>query len=161
MSGQADIFAQLLFSGQVPTPGLGRMMVFIDGENLVFRYQDMLKDGKNSRSDIVHEPDVFVWHSSMTQQADRHYVLRATYYTYAVGDDPRLNEIRDRIKTLSFNQSRFSSLPKCVTPYVLKKGLDHHLSHRWVASSGLNAPAGGPRRHVQALQEPLEQILRL
>ena len=29
-----------------PMPPLGRMMVFVDGENLVLRFQDMVADGR-------------------------------------------------------------------------------------------------------------------
>jgi len=36
-----------------PAPPLGRMMAFIDGENLLFRYQEMLKKGMIPRDDIV------------------------------------------------------------------------------------------------------------
>ncbi len=120
-SNHANLYANALFGGQVPVAGLSRMMVFADGENLVFRYQDMVAKGRTPRSDIVHEPDVFVWHSTMTHQARRHYVLRATYYTYAVGDYPMLDTIRDRITGQKFSQSNFSPLPSALTACVFKK----------------------------------------
>src|SRR5207253_2558838 len=100
---------------------LHRMMVFVDGENLVFRYQEMLKRGYVPRDDIVHEPDVFVWHSSFTHLAQQHEILRVTYYTYAVGTDTRIASIRSDLRALSFSKHMASLLPNSVTPCVFKK----------------------------------------
>ena len=102
---------------QSPLPTLGRMMVFIDGENLVGRYQDMVGKGatpsgkvvlkdvvvENRKNDIIYEPDVFVWKST-TIQPDLNVVIRATYYTYVTGDDQRKSEVEARIKELDFKQ---------------------------------------------------------
>jgi len=88
---------------QSPLPSLGRMMVFIDGENLVLRYQAMLDDGRISRDEVVHEPDVFVWQPASVRPG-MNVVLRATYYTYAVGDEARLREVREMIRNLQFTQ---------------------------------------------------------
>jgi hypothetical protein len=54
MSMAAEIYAQAVFNRQVPVPGLGRMMVFVDGENMVCRFQDMLNKGKTPRPSLVH-----------------------------------------------------------------------------------------------------------
>lgn len=62
-------------------PQLDRMMIFIDGENLVFRYQAMLKEGyvpANKR--VEHELDVFVWNKSMPPRMGNYKILRSTYY---------------------------------------------------------------------------------
>ncbi len=99
-----------------------RIMVFVDGENLVFRYQNMLKRGHVPREDIVHEPDVFVWHNSFTHLALQHEILRVTYYTYATGDDERITAIRSQIRKLTFSKHMASLLPNSVTPCVFKKG---------------------------------------
>lgn len=96
-------------------------MVFVDGENLVFRYQSMLKRGFVPRDDLVHEPDVYVWHSSFTQLAQQHEILRVTYYTYATGDDDRLAAIRKQLRTQTFSKHMASLLPNTVTPCVFKK----------------------------------------
>jgi uncharacterized LabA/DUF88 family protein len=69
-------------------PPFRRMMIFVDGENLVCRYQAM---------------------------------VRATYYTYAVGDDERIEGIKKMIKDLTFAVHRNSVLPNNLTPKVFKK----------------------------------------
>jgi hypothetical protein len=38
-----------------------RMMVFVDGENLTMRFQDMVKKGKMPRPEVTVIPDIFVW----------------------------------------------------------------------------------------------------
>lgn len=99
-----------------------RMMVFVDGENLVFRYQDMLKRGFLPRDDdLVHEPDVYVWHSSFTQLALQHEILRVTYYTYIVGDDRRVTSVRNALQQQRFAKHMASLLPTTLTPCIFKK----------------------------------------
>ena len=44
-----------------PMPSLGRMMVFVDGENLVGRYQAMLDDGRAAGNGVEHRKDVYAW----------------------------------------------------------------------------------------------------
>lgn len=101
-------------------PSFGRMMVFVDGENITMRYQAMLLKGYVPRKEVVHHPDIFVW-TPHTILPEQHTVLRATYYTYAVGDDVFLNSIRDKLKSLSFNRAYLSRLPNNVYPRVSKK----------------------------------------
>ena len=45
-----------------------RVIAFADGENLVLRYQDTLKDGRTSKSDVVHISDLVVWHPDIAEQ---------------------------------------------------------------------------------------------
>ena len=88
------------WSASFPTPGLSRMMVFADGENLVFRYQDLLL----------------------------HHVIRATYYASAAGDEQRMGKLAEIIRTLQFRQYAppgalhiSSLLGNKMTSYILKK----------------------------------------
>lgn len=94
-----------------------RTMCFIDGENLVFRYQDMCKEGaKPNLQSIAHIPDVFIWHPDLN--ANTANVIRVNYYTSAVGTDERIDEIRDEIG------NRLISVAGCgrrVCPHVFKK----------------------------------------
>jgi hypothetical protein len=85
-----------------PMPGLSRMMVFADGENIVVRYQDMQKDRK-PRPDVHHERDVYAWHRQAVRP-DLHHVIRATYYTSVAGDEPKILEIGEKIRSLEFDQ---------------------------------------------------------
>ncbi|HEY8706667.1 MAG TPA: NYN domain-containing protein [Burkholderiaceae bacterium] len=98
-----------------------RMMVFVDGENLVFRYQETLKRGRKPREDLVHEPDVFVWAASFTTLAQQHEILRTTYYTYVVGDDVRLASIKTALQAQRFDKHMASLLPSSLSPVVFKK----------------------------------------
>ena len=86
-----------------PLPRLGRMMVFIDGENLVCRYQDMIAAGRRRNDDTRHLKDVFAWAPRAVWPA-LNVVLRATYYTYAVGSDEIQLEIAGQIQALTFVQ---------------------------------------------------------
>lgn len=97
-----------------------RLMVFIDGENLVFRYQSMLKGGRTPIANVVHEPDVFVWRKSVTTNGD-YDMLRATYYTYAVGDDLYISSIQEKIKNLPIHNEYTTTLPNKLTPMIFKK----------------------------------------
>ncbi len=98
-----------------------RIMIFVDGENLVCRFQEMVKRGYVPRDDLYHEPDVAVWAPSFTHLAQHHEILRVTYYTYVVGDEARVTSTREAIRALKFNKHRASLLPASVTPCVFKK----------------------------------------
>jgi len=105
-----------------PNPSYKRMMVFIDGENLVFRFQEM--DKINTRlSGLFFEKDIFVWHPNTIKSTDQLEILRATYYTYAVGDDLRINELNTNIKELTFQKDGRSALPNFLKPVVFKKNI--------------------------------------
>ncbi len=64
---------------------------FVDGENLVMRYQAMVESGRTPLSDVIHIPDTFVWSPAILSDhwAD---ISRVTYYTSMVGDDGALAE---------------------------------------------------------------------
>lgn len=93
-----------------------RTMVFIDGENLVFRFQDMCKSGRKPNSSIEHAPDVFVWHPHLRGE-DRN-PTRVNYYTSAVGTDEKLNELRDKIGNMIVSGAGYGRRP-CA--HVFKK----------------------------------------
>jgi uncharacterized LabA/DUF88 family protein len=78
-----------------------RMMAFIDGENLVMRYQAMIEKKLKPSSGTKHEPDTFVWHPS-SLVIDSVDVIRISYYTYVVGDDSRLKDVHRTIRNLTW-----------------------------------------------------------
>ena len=43
-------------------PSYRRMMVFIDGENLVFSFQKLKEKGLKPIDQVEHLKDVYVWH---------------------------------------------------------------------------------------------------
>jgi uncharacterized LabA/DUF88 family protein len=106
-----------------PVPPFRRMMIFADGENLVCRYQRMLKDGLTLKISPTHIEDVLVWSPgfSLRFSDTLHEIFRAAYYTSSVGDDPKIKEIENKIKSLEFKKHRKSSLPNNLTPCVFKK----------------------------------------
>ncbi len=98
-----------------------RMMIFVDGENLVFRYQTMLKQGRIPNDGLFHLQDVAVWRPEFAALAQHHEILRATYYTYVVGDEGRVTKVEDAIRQLKFSKHMASLLPNSLTPCVFKK----------------------------------------
>jgi len=75
---------QLVNTLNAPLPQLGRMMVFVDGENLVARFQAMLDAGHRPSHEVRHRRDVYAW-SPGTVWPGLNVVRRATFYTYVVG----------------------------------------------------------------------------
>ncbi len=78
------------------------VMFFIDGENLVFRYQEMLGKGREPLRGIKHEQDVYVWHKDIIKNEPRN-ILRVTYYTSAVGDKDRIRSFNEEIKKIEYH----------------------------------------------------------
>lgn len=94
-----------------------RTMCFIDGENLVFRYQEMCKAGKTpNTASVKHIQDVSVWHPHL--HGDDRNVLRVNYYTSAVGTDEKINEIREEIGQYVINPAGYG---RRVCAHVFKK----------------------------------------
>jgi uncharacterized LabA/DUF88 family protein len=103
-------------------PPFRRMMIFIDGENLVLRYQEMCEKGWKPRNDnTTHIKDVVIWHDSFSYGAHLDEVLRATYYTSTSGSPETIESIKKTIKSLTFTQHRNSRLPNNLTPRVIHK----------------------------------------
>jgi uncharacterized LabA/DUF88 family protein len=100
-----------------PLPSLRRLMIFIDGENLVNRYQAMVDDGRKPKSDVQHEKDTYVWHNN-TWVPRYHVVCRATYYTYFCGNDADYEETKEAIRRLDFKQYQPMHNPSISPGYV-------------------------------------------
>lgn len=81
-----------------------RTVGFVDGENLVMRYQAMLQEGWKPRSDVVHQQDTFVWHPGITEWSMFDFV-RINYYTSTAGDAPKVEELRDFICHVEYSYS--------------------------------------------------------
>ncbi|MBU2828738.1 NYN domain-containing protein [Acidithiobacillus ferriphilus] len=79
-----------------------KTFVFADGENLVMRYQAMVEAGHKPKNDVIHIPDVFVWHPGITTWSCMD-IQRATYYTSAVGDQPKIKLLRSQIAATTFD----------------------------------------------------------
>ena len=81
-----------------------RVIFFIDGENLVMRYQSMVEEGRKPLNGILHERDIYVWHSDIIKNEIRN-ILRVTYYTYATGSEEKLLEIKKQIQSIQYQFS--------------------------------------------------------
>lgn len=109
-----------------PMPSLGRMMAFIDGENMVARYQAMLEVGRTPTEHVKHVRDVYVWVPGVVWPA-LNVVVRATYYTYVVGSEEAVLGTAEQIRSMTFNQyavpgqSAPSRLINTLTPRVFSK----------------------------------------
>jgi len=111
----------MIRSGRSPMLPSLNMMVFVDGENLVYRYQDMV-GGKTPQSNIIHKEDMFVWAPNAVDPGPHPInIIRATYYTCVVGDDERVSEIASEIRGLKFNRHYESKLPEFLSPIIFKK----------------------------------------
>ena len=105
--------------GPRPMPPFQNMMVFIDGENLVMRFQEMCKQ-HTKKDTVYHHPDIFVWERGAIKP-DLHNVVRATYYTYVVGTEDKILEESEIIKSLEFNKHPDSPMPNYLQPCIFKK----------------------------------------
>lgn len=79
-----------------------KVMFFIDGENLLLRYQSMLEKGYEPSGSIIHEKDIFVWSKKLILPEPRD-ILRVTYYTSVVGDEKKILSISNKIKELEYH----------------------------------------------------------
>jgi uncharacterized LabA/DUF88 family protein len=77
------------------------VMFFIDGENLVCRYQDMLSKGYKPLNKIKHEKDVYVWHRDIIR-ADVGKIIRVNYYTSAQASEEKIEDLSKDIKRIEY-----------------------------------------------------------
>jgi uncharacterized LabA/DUF88 family protein len=128
-----------------------RLMGFVDGENLVARYQAMLKEGFVPRDDMCHVPDALVWYPAFTQLAGYHEILRVTYYTSVVGDEQRQAGLKQQIRALTFSKHSASMLPNNVTPCVFKRDASTRRSKGVDIQLCVDALTHVHRRNVDAI----------
>lgn len=96
-----------------------RPIMFVDGENLVLRYQAMLAEGRRPQELVVHKPDVMVWHPAMASHFNYGF-RRINYYTTVVGDHHLIEKTRTAIA-----EQRYMFMPgrtmTQLVPFVYKK----------------------------------------
>jgi hypothetical protein len=100
-----------------------RLMVFVDGENLLHRFEHMVTEGHEPSPNLKYEPGAYVWAQGWMPGTVPYAVTRTTYYTAVTGDEVRVKEVTGAIKTLRFEPMRFKpgNPPDQVTPIVFKK----------------------------------------
>ncbi len=100
-----------------------KTVIFIDGENLVFRYQEMLESGRRKSEKTIHIQDAFVWHPIIS---DRQFMdaIRVTFYTSIKGDDSKISDICRRISPEHFLSRPLPNYPPRgaqIVPRIFKK----------------------------------------
>jgi len=106
------------------TMPLPRSILFIDGENLCIRYQEMHREGRLPRNDVVHHKDTFVWRSQITgaETFRLEKVVRVCYYTSVVGDDDKVVQVKQRLSQLQYDsRGDDGGIVGRVVPVVFKK----------------------------------------
>lgn len=88
---------------QEPMPSLGRMMAFVDGENIVARFQATVASGRIPYVRVRYRKDVYAWVEHAIDPA-LNVVLRATYYTYTTGSAEHAQEVATELQSLPFRQ---------------------------------------------------------
>jgi uncharacterized LabA/DUF88 family protein len=74
---------------------------FVDGENLVMRYQAMVAAGFKPRREVIHRTDTFVWHPKVSLWSMFDF-SRINYYTSVTGDPPKVEALRDFICNVEY-----------------------------------------------------------
>ena len=90
----------------------GRVMLFVDGENLTLRYQDQLGDAP-PLPHVSLRRDVWVWSRMLNAHAhDKCEILRTHYYTSVVGDDLLIATVEDELKDIGIDAPRVFKRPR-------------------------------------------------
>lgn len=101
---------------------LPRSILFVDGENIVFRYQAMLAAGRQPIEGVTHIPDVFVWHKEFIRWYELRKVIRVCFYTSVVGDEVQVTDARRAIaKTTYYSSADDGAMHGQIVPVVFKK----------------------------------------
>lgn len=108
-----------------------RTILFVDGENLVFRYQAMLAEGRSPSAKVQHIPDIFVWHPQLTETWYMD-VLRVYFYGSVVGDDAKLAATKAAISDIPFTYeyAEDSTGSAQIVPVIFKKHAKAHKSRQ-------------------------------
>lgn len=81
-----------------------KLIAFADGENIVFRYQDMISKGAVPKPDVAHVPDTVVWHPGIMESFYSD-VVRVVFYQTCVGDGPKVDLFMSQVKQTRFTYS--------------------------------------------------------
>ncbi|MHC5756963.1 NYN domain-containing protein [Nostoc sp.] len=99
-----------------------KVMLFIDGENMVCRYQAMITQGLVPKQPEIHfhDKDVYIWTplKIFTEESEYHNeIIRAYYYTSVIGDDIKLNSVFNNMKNIQI----LATTPQTLYPVIFKK----------------------------------------
>jgi NYN domain len=114
-------------------------MLFVDGENLTIRAQDLAKEAEIKLTDPTrYRQDTFVWFPGF-RGLELHYLIngfpsyktaiRAYYYTSLVGATDKIDSVRQQLRALYFEPHVF----KKTTGHMKSKGVDVTLTKDMLA----------------------------
>ncbi|MHC5778684.1 NYN domain-containing protein [Nostoc sp.] len=122
-----------LYSPTYPPAPHRKVMFFIDGENIVSRYQAMLKKGSIPKQPdcFFHEQDIYLWRPLNGIPDEPQYqneFIRAYYYTSVTGDDVKFNAVFNSLKKIvtlaAKSQTLYPVLIKKDRKEIKAKGVD-------------------------------------
>jgi uncharacterized LabA/DUF88 family protein len=100
--------------------------MFVDGENLSIRYQEMIKAGKIAAPDNIIIDNCFVWNPRILND-NLWNIKRLSYYTSVIGDDAKVRCVREQISSVCFtcttgqNHQYKNTHTAQIVPFVRKK----------------------------------------
>ena len=98
-----------------------RPIQFVDGENLVMRYQAMIAAGRKPVENVKHKRDVYVWHEGLASFFN-HGFARIYYYTTVVGAEPEVEKVKAEIASCKYMYIPSSTaVMSQLVPFVFKK----------------------------------------
>lgn len=100
-----------------------KTVILIDGENLVFRYQEMKNNGMIPLDTVIHIKDSFVWEPNVSRIFGLQDIVRVSYYSTVVGNEEKLDDIKQKISESTFYFVSLNNLEwhGTLVPYLFKK----------------------------------------
>ncbi len=80
-------------------------LIFVDGENLWHRYQELAKTGRTPRPENIIIDGCFVWNNRIFEHDDLWKVKRLAYYTSTVGDDEHVRSVKEKIGAVTYKST--------------------------------------------------------
>jgi uncharacterized LabA/DUF88 family protein len=103
-----------------------RSIVLVDGENLVARFQHMVRSGKHwPVHDVVYAPNVLVWHKRLFSMWEVDY-FRINYFQSVSGGEDVLNHARETISNIQDDRTRNPYRYCQLTPSIFVKKKREH-----------------------------------
>ncbi|MHC4337551.1 MAG: NYN domain-containing protein [Planctomycetota bacterium] len=102
-----------------------KTLILVDGENLIARFEAMLREGRVTRNEngVVHDRERFLWCPILTRWQS-HDIVRVSYFTTLVGDDDAIANLESRISQVRYEfrpRDRAGLAVGYLCPRVFKK----------------------------------------
>lgn len=81
-----------------------RSILFVDGENLTMRYQEMVETGRAPRHGVAFKPATYIWSDRLTYNPydGLPNLIRVHYYTSVVGDSVLVEDTQREMAAIKF-----------------------------------------------------------